>query len=460
MKSAPIAVALFGFVSASLIGVWLWNEEKEAAERRAVEASPSSSETGGELSGDRSTEVVGVEAQSSDFESRYQVLLGRENGPSKVEAIARLFEEWGRADGEAAFAYAKTLSGRDRIKYLESAAIGWARRSPREAWNAMMEISNQGMMLVGSVGALLGAVAEMDSDQATRFLFEVDSQYNRTRLFDKAVSRLETDDQRRAMLGRLLSSEVEGRAFLVESLFKDWGRYDSEAPIAELGRLGDSKLSQKAMAGILEGWASVDGQGAFEYVLESGDAGLIRNALVPIAKEWAAACTADELETLIGRVAELEQADEVLKGLVPTLSQANPQLALAGISTLKSETARANHTRDALSQWAIADLDAAEAYYRELPAGRTKEYAIWGLFNPAVHHGEPVERIVGFVDALEDPVSIGKALFSMSEYTMAVNKGEMTDRLAWAVRQYVEDHDELPEEVRARILENLAKRKG
>ncbi|MBK1875236.1 hypothetical protein [Pelagicoccus mobilis] len=395
-----------------------------------------------------------------DFEGRYRVLSALRNGPGKVVELEELFAEWAAEEGEPAFEFALGLQGRDRLSFMGSAAAAWAETDPDAAWEAMMAVSNGGKMLVPQLAKVAKSIADTDPRLATELLLGVESQLNRQELFGRVVSSFKTDEVRNRVLEVLVSSEVNGTEFMVESLFRDWGRYDSESPIRALDRLGDASLAKKAMLGILSGWASVDGRGAFDYVLRSGDEALVSSALSTVAEEWVGNSTADELPGIVELISSLEGDEAVLKNLISPLARVDPALALESVAGFENASARAWHTQDAMRQWAISDLDAAEEYFLSMPAGRTKDYAIWGLFNPAIKYGASAERILSHADSLETPKSIEIALINLSEYVRVRDLGEQTDSLIVAIEDYVANSDKLSDEFRQELLENLPSPEG
>lgn len=468
MTSPVKAIALFilgaaaGFLASRLAPNNLAPSDANVMEDR-TDPSPAGHRLQAETSSSASTEAdatrgdVSIRADSG-FQARYHELLALPNGPEKVRQIKALFVDWGEAEGEAAYRFAMQLSGRERLACLASAAAGWARTEPRAAWDAIMAASNNGAMLSGQVSEVIDELARQDPVQATEFLSEVGSNWNRNRFFARILGTLATDAERSSLLTSLLASDADGSEQAVKALFENWGRYDFDAPLAAATRIENPRTSHAAMLGILEGWASVDGQGAFEYIVESGDSRLVKDALPSVAKKWAAASTADEMTDMLRTVSAIEGSDSVIKNLVADLARADPALAMGSVMALRDESARANHARDALSIWADANLAEAEAYFNALPSGRTKETAIWGLFNPAIHQGADPQRIMAHADALSDPAAIGRVLYSMSEYTRSADLGQKTDDLAAALEAHASGHPNLSDEMRQKILDNLAKR--
>lgn len=398
-------------------------------------------------------------SSAESFTSRYHSLLAEANTPKKVESLSQLFLEWGAAEGEAAFQFAKTLEGRDHLAYLTAAAAGWSKRDAAAAWDAMLTSTNHGAMLTGQLRSVLTEIAKTDISTATGLLLKIKTPATQFKLLESVLDQADTAAIRSNVLAEILDSDASNKDLLVQSFFRNWGRYDTEQPLSELSGLSDPALSRQAMIGMLEGWASVDGQGAFDYLIESDDTELVNNALPSVAKQWAQTSTADEMESLVDTVSQLENSDSVLKNLIPTIAFANPELALASAQSFDEETARNNHTRDALTIWANSDLSAAEDYFMSMPQTKAKDYAIWGLFSPAIHQNVDPAHIVGYVSSFEDPQSQMKSLYSMAEYTRVVDMGDTTQELEQAIRDYL-SNSELTQEHKEKVLGQLATPEG
>lgn len=337
------------------------------------------------------------------------------SSPIRDQIMRQFFSKWGERDGPTAFAHAKNLSGRDHLRYLSSAGGGWAKSQPREAWQALMEVSNNGMMKTVNLTKATKNIAIEDPILAMELLESIDYPPARKARFARLLEAVSETGQYLPVLEKaLLENDINIKEAYIAQLFRKWGEYELEAPLVALEMISDASVEDDALKGFLSGWARVDGSGAFAYVWENKDDEQIGKNLVTVAKEWAKNGTAEEVPLMLDSIPDSKEKEKIIFGIIRELGQANPETALTWAGALTNEKQRNRSIAGAMTRWARTDIEAAEHHYNSMSDGKEKSVASTSVILAKMEKGQDISTTLNSLSQLSNQKDKNSALNNIS----------------------------------------------
>lgn len=392
---------------------------------------------------------------TSENVEQYLIELGELPPGAKTNGITRnFFSSWGKVDGLAAFEYAQQLSGRDRLGYLSAAATGWAEQQPTDAWNAIMDISNNGSMFGISSYGVLNAISRNDLKLAVDLSLQVKDERRRSSHFSALVRDVSFRGNYKELFE--VASALENpsdKNNLVKSIFETWGKYETDAPNELMATIADPKLSNSAMQGLMSGWAAVDGSGAFAYALENRDNPGMEESLESIAKTWSRSVTAPEMETMMTQIEAAENSSKLMQSMIFSVAQANPQLAMNWATSAADEQTRGRAINSTMTAWSRTNIDEAENYYHSMPDENMQAKAVYSVANGLLAKAGNDQRVLALLDGFEDPKAKSKALSTIG-FALSRSKTKSKE-LQSTLRSMIETDPNMNEKQKASVLKRL-----
>ncbi|MCH6257131.1 hypothetical protein MLD52_11275 [Puniceicoccaceae bacterium K14] len=376
---------------------------------------------------------------------------------SQTSAFLRNFYlKWGEIDGPAAFAFAQDFNGRDRLRYISLSAKGWAKTDPTAAWESIMVASNNGSMWALNSRGAMRSIAQNDIQLATQLLSDVKGHQQKQFMIRGIIEEAtRTGDFGTLLEASMAQNDPQTRKSLISEIFKTWGGYETDAPLEALSKIADEETSTSAMKGFMEGWAAVDGSGAFAYALMNQDPPGMAGALESVSKAWARNVTSDEMENVMAQVSSIDDSDKLVRSVIYSVAQANPELALSWAEKTEDATIRSDTTGRALAMWAFSDIDAAENYYHSIDDEKAQANATWSIANSLMNQGDKGERIIALLNNYEDPAQLANALGSVT-YAVANNENRANaPELQSTLIEMIHSNTELEDDRKQTLLSQL-----
>lgn len=324
-------------------------------------------------------------------------------GVEQRNMLNRYYSRMGRLDGENTFAEVLASNNRYRLEQLSSVAKGWAIDDPRAAWSALMEVSDNGAVWKVNTGSPMWEIARRDPALAVQLVQELKDHDYVLRHMGQVLSGAALAGGYKDVLEETLKVENPSlRNQMLNRLFEKWGEVDFEEPSQALASFTDPEQTDKAMRGMLLGWARVDGKGAFEYVLENRDDPLIGNSLVQVANEWALNSTASELEDFVTNLPEGHDWDDLTMQVSYNLARVNPMLAMDMSTEIKDEQKKARAVGSSMYAWTRSDLDGAEQYFEDLDEGKAKTWARYSLASANIELQNDSAAAIEYLNTVPD----------------------------------------------------------
>lgn len=336
-------------------------------------------------------------------EEMFDYIKSNFSGAQQRRMLARYYTRMGELDGLNTFEEVLKSDNRYRISQLSAIARGWAREDPTGAWAAMMEISNNGASRYVNLRSPLREIALKDPALAVRMVQEIEDRNSMLGNLSTIVGAAADKNTYKAVLEESLKVEDDGvRNQMLNRLFTRWGEDDFEEPSLVLATFTDSEQTDKAMRGLLTGWARVDGRGAFEYALSNRDNPLVGNSLVDVAKEWTRRSTASEMEDFVTNLPEGQNWDKLTSEVSYDLARVNPRLALDMSIGIQDDQTKARAVSGAMWAWTQNDIEGAESYFETLSEGKHKTWARYSLALGNIEQQSDVGAAIGYIKEISD----------------------------------------------------------
>ena len=170
-----------------------------------------------------------------------------------------------------------------------------------------------------------------------------------------------------------------GNSFARNTILTAWAQTDPQEAIAWARQNHEGDDANPWMVGVIRGLVPSDPALATQLMLEmprSRERGDALAAVLPkiiaqgsdVAKNWVSSITDESLR------------DGAVRMLTGELAKTDPGGAAEWLTSMGGEAAQ-RELDDVISTWAGTDRSAAEAYFRQLPAGQARSNALRGLTN-------------------------------------------------------------------------------
>jgi hypothetical protein len=170
--------------------------------------------------------------------------------------------------------------------------------------------------------------------------------------------------------------DAQQREEWISRIFSRWGETDSGAPLQAMREMSDQGVARKAMEGFLQGWMQADPTGAIDYAIANHAEPLVTDAVGPLMGNAFFQGTREENYELAARIAEAGLLDKAAPRMISAVTMSDPELALHMASLVSDPESSETLTRNAISQWAFHEFDAASAYVNQMPASDLKTRTI------------------------------------------------------------------------------------
>ncbi len=378
-------------------------------------------------------------------------------GRKRTSMMERLFERWGKLEGSVAFEYAKSMEGRSRLRYLSSAAEGWADIEPDEAWEAIMWASNYGALSGISFRGALRSIARNDLQLAARLAMETEDRSSfagrRVHPLIEAVEESGEYTKLVAMIERYSEGPTSGD--YIENVFQRWGQYDYEGPSDAIRAMEDSELSKSAMTGLIQGWAESDGAGAFQYALENQSDPTFAEAIPSIVRTWVRSATAEEIRSIPERLEGLEDYDENMRRVVSSFAKADPKMAFDLASSLADENLRTKSIGSVMFTWSLSEIDKARSFLPEIPDAKARSSAARSMIYSHVRAKSSPEEIVSLVEHGSDQKEKERLLSSIARQAQRHRTSEHSRKLVEYLKTELPKREDVSDDFRNKLLKEL-----
>ena len=386
----------------------------------------------------------------------YEKISSLPSSPQTSGFLRNFYLKWGEIDGPSAFAFAQNFTGRDRLRYISLSAKGWAKTNPTDSWEAIMAVSNNGSMWGVNARGAMRSIAQADLQLATDLLSDIPGHRQKQFMIGGIIDEASRTGNFDTLLAASITQEDPLiRKTLISEIFKTWGGYETDAPIEALAQITDAEISASAMKGFMEGWAAVDGSGAFAYALINQESPGMTGALESVTNTWARNVTSEEMENVMNQVSAIEDSDKLVRSVIFSVAQANPELAISWAEKTEDATIRSDTTGRALAMWAYSDINAAESYYHSIDDEKAQAGSTWSLARSLVDQGDKGERVLALLDNYEDPKLLANALGSVT-YAIAhsENKANVPE-LQSTLIEMIQTNTEIEDDRKETLLSQL-----
>ena len=369
---------------------------------------------------------------TADFESRLQSLLGQPESRSRDMEMARVFKEWGKKDGEAAFIAAGQLNGRDGAKMMSVAAGAWAESEPLAAWESLMAASNRGAIPGIDLRPTIQSIASKDLQLGLGLLEDLGGGIATMRWSSALVDLINRDNKFEEALPILKGMESsEAISTLTERLFERWSSKDMDGALASLTSISDEGLAKRSMEGILKGWVRRDAEAAFDFAVSKADDPLVGDAVGTVVGQWLKSATTFESKEIFDRLRGLEIRDQVVSKAYREMAASNPAETLSLIEEMDDDYDRSRLRGSAVAIWSFSDMDGARDY--AISNFNDKEMAgvMTGLIEGHLRQNQSVEPLADRIASMEDANDRTRSLIHMKRHlassVLSLSEGQKQD---------------------------------
>jgi hypothetical protein len=375
----------------------------------------------------RSELLQAVIVSIADRDPRLAIKLAESQGPiASGRLIEQIATQWSRHNPSEAARWVEGLSRQDQARYAYRIAEAYVAQKPSEAlaW---------GLRLAGSPerylwSSMLGEMAKYDPDQALQIAQAAESPAQRAQAMGKVLAAIAQTNPSLAMTHLMklpsgnMRSEILGEiarsvAALTPTQALDWlneineksvqleatqslGWALSQRNVEAAAQLVD-RIPKEARANwvtaVALGYAAFDVEKGRQWVRRYGSDGQ------QTATQFARAVASRNPEAavqLVEDVADDQERDRLLRGLLPPLAEHSPALAARWAQRVTDDEQRTRSIAEVANTWAQYDLPAARKWVLSLDDGPTKDQALTTLVQRG---GGTVDDIVPIINQIQTP---------------------------------------------------------
>jgi hypothetical protein len=376
----------------------------------------------------RSELLQAVVASIADRDPRLALKLAESQGPIVAGQLTELIAtQWSRHNPSEAARWVEGLSRQDQGRYAYRIAAAYVAQKPSEAlaW---------GLRLAGSPerylwSTMLGEMAKYDPDQALQIAQAAESPAQRAQAMGKVLAAIAQTNPSLAMTHLLklpaggMRSEVLGEvarsvATLTPSQALDWLNDIDEKPmqLEAANSLGWalSGRNPEAAAQLVDripkearaNWITAVALGYAAYDVEKGRQWVRRygNEGAQTTTQFARAVASRNPEAavqLVEDVADDQERDRLLRGLLPPLAEHSPALAARWAERVTDDDMRTRSINEVAGTWAQYDPPAARKWVMSLDEGPAKEQALTALVQRGGNSVDDVQQIINQIQTPE-----------------------------------------------------------
>lgn len=298
--------------------------------------------------------------------------------PSLVHLWHGLLERWGELDSAEALAFASARRSGDRPLLQSRAIVGWSKRQPREAWDAILRLSNRGADRRYSLPHVLLTIGESDLPLALELYLDLVPERACLDCHTGNLSLLAFKQGRLDLVFQTLDRMAAGplRDSLRDSLWDVLGYYLQAEALNDLPRARDAADRDAAEVSLCVGWVGADPAGAFDHVLSLSGSPRFETMLLAVVQEWARGAAPEDVTHLLRRL-PADLGERSLLGLAGHLVRINPSATLAWIEGFAASPLRTKSLGDAMDNWTRIDPDAALAHIHETSDRELRSILLW-----------------------------------------------------------------------------------
>jgi len=376
----------------------------------------------------RSELLQAVVTSIADRDPRLAMKLAESQGPIVSGRLTELIAtQWSRNNPSEAARWVEGLSRQDQGRYAYRIAEAYVAQKPSEAlaW---------GLRLAGSPerylwSSMLGEMAKYDPDQALQIAQAAESPAQRAQAMGKVLAAIAQTNPSLAMTQLMklpaggMRSEVLGEvarsvAALTPTQALDWlNDIDEKSMQLEAANtLGWALSSRNAEAAaqlvdrvpkearanwitaVALGYAASDVEKGRQWVRRYGNEG------AQTATQFARAVASRNPEAavqLVEDVADDQERDRLLRGLLPPLAEHSPALAARWAERVTDDDLRARSMNEVASTWAQYDPAAARKWVLSLDDGPIKDQALTALVQRGGASVDDMQQIINQIQMPE-----------------------------------------------------------
>ena len=393
--------------------------------------------------------------EPSEFPRLHDELRALPAGPRQIRMLEKFYRRWGEIDPIAAGENALALQEGHRGRYIAEVAIGWAKQEPVQAWNWIMEVSNDGGIHVFRPDLVMAEIARRDVATAFTLADSLGEGVLKDFVSRRMARELSESGEYQAGFSEILSRDpTPSHLMLLNQTFRSWGRDDLASAQAALQSVPEGRYRDSALLGFMGGWAAIDPAAAMQYVLNEVEGENRGRLLQTVAGAWVRSGNLNEVAELLDRLPATSETDSGVAEIVSSIAMVDPAAAITWIDTIDNEEKRAHLRTRSVRVWTGKDPQAAEGYVDQLQPGNDKNRALQGLAWGYFHQSEIADGAFQAIDRMTDSGIQQETLLHLAEISSHTWSGNVTVDKG-RIREQVAAMQNVPDAVKEKALSLL-----
>ena len=266
-------------------------------------------------------------------------------GGKRTAALRDIFYEWGKVDGASAVAYFNA--------HPELPAGSW------------------------SVGNALYTMGEKDPQRACALALTLKDRQASDNAINNLMQSWAADDPKSALAWAQSLENATLQQSAVAQALSGWASKNPAAAMAAAQTIKDASARASATQSVWGNWFQSDPNGAMAFLSTSGDEKMLNQITWRLAN---GDFTPDELSSLIGRLPESKEKEDIVRNIVDTdVRKGQYARAIEQLNSLPDSSNRDQSLMNLGNQWAATDPKAAEAWLKLQPDSSDRDVAISGF---------------------------------------------------------------------------------
>lgn len=293
------------------------------------------------------------------------------------------FRRFGQLDPEAAIAATEDFPTTDRLSFMTSAIVGWARVDREAAWSRFLFETRDGALDSLNPWAVINEIAKTDLADA----IAKSQQLKGDRATQQAISGVMQAMEKSGryaeswkLLAQIKSPYI--RENKLRGLFSRWSATAPDAAMQAIQTIDDQSARTSAMVGYIRAWAQNDTLAALDFVAKNiGDPAASESA-PDLGRRLVKTLPGDELLEVLSSIEDPIAQQKIVSSIYRDLVTIDPEVTIAMVSKIPDARQRDFETRNIIRKWTEFDAPAALEYVATIPDDQTKSRAIDGLLDP------------------------------------------------------------------------------
>jgi hypothetical protein len=352
-----------------------------------------------------------------DPQGAIELIATIEHDPDANALLEAIAEQWGRSDPSAAAQWVETAeTGTRQGRLAYQIADAYVMQKPQEALAWALRISRSPARYLWS--HMIGQIAIDNPQEALRLAQGAENPTQRTQALAEALTTIAARDPALAMSQLQKLPAGEARTQVASQVALQIAQTRPAAAIEWLERLDDGRMRYEVARQIASTLADADADAAAELVdrvpkearyawilsvalayansdLDKGVqwVGKYRDEPGDIVFQFArkvAARSPDVALSVVERLAEDKQREQMLTAMLPVIAQHSPETAARSLDKVSDRNARARAASEITNVWVRYDEPAAQKWVHSLESGVVRDSALSAL---ATHAGSMDDRL-------------------------------------------------------------------